>query len=57
MYGKPQKKESNKNPGNKSSLNQINNIVESHSSRLEQVKDRILGLEDTIDIEEKTEDP
>jgi hypothetical protein len=29
----------------KSSLNQIKNIVESHSNRLEQVEDRISGLE------------
>jgi hypothetical protein len=30
----------------KSSLNQIKNIGKSHSSRLEQVEDRILGHED-----------
>jgi hypothetical protein len=29
------------------------NTVESHSSRLEQVEDRILGLKDNIDIKEK----
>jgi chromosome segregation ATPase len=34
----------------KSSLSQIKNIVESHSSRLEQVEDRIPGLKDKIDI-------
>jgi chromosome segregation ATPase len=38
----------------KSSLNQVKNIVESHSSRLEQVEDRISGLKDKIDIKEKT---
>jgi hypothetical protein len=32
--------------GIKSSLNQIKNIVESHSSRLEQVEDRISGTEE-----------
>jgi chaperonin cofactor prefoldin len=37
----------------KSSLSQIKNIVESHSSRLEQVEDRISGLEDKINIKEK----
>jgi hypothetical protein len=39
----------------KRSLNQIKNIGESHYSRLEQVEDRISGLEDKIDIKEKTE--
>jgi chromosome segregation ATPase len=39
----------------KSSLNQIKNTVESHSSRLEQVENRISGLEEKIDIKEKTE--
>jgi predicted transcriptional regulator len=34
-------------------LNQIKNTGESHSSRLEQVEDRISGLEDKIGIEEK----
>jgi hypothetical protein len=28
--------------------------VESHSSKLEQVQDRISGLEDKIDVKEKT---
>jgi hypothetical protein len=37
------------------SLNQINNTVERHSSRLEQVVDRISGLENKTDIKEKTE--
>jgi hypothetical protein len=34
----------------KSSLNQIKNTDENHSSRLEQVEDIISGLEDKIDI-------
>jgi hypothetical protein len=34
-------------------LTQIKNTVESHSSRLEQVEDRISGLEDKTDIKEK----
>jgi DNA integrity scanning protein DisA with diadenylate cyclase activity len=38
----------------KSSLNQIKNTVESYSSRLDKVKDRILGLKDKIYINEKT---
>jgi chromosome segregation ATPase len=37
----------------KNSLNQINNTVETHSSRLEQVKDRISEPEHKIDIKEK----
>jgi chromosome segregation ATPase len=40
----------------KSSLNQMKNAFESHSSRLEQVEDRISGLKDKIDIKEKTEE-
>jgi phage shock protein A len=40
----------------KSSLNQIKNTGESHSSRLEQVEDRISGLEDKIDTKEKSEE-
>jgi septal ring factor EnvC (AmiA/AmiB activator) len=53
---KPQKKESNRNPRNKNSLRQINNTIESHSSRLEHVQDRFLGLEDKINIKEITKD-
>jgi ABC-type hemin transport system substrate-binding protein len=45
---KPQKKEKN-------TLNQIKNTTESHSGRLDQVEDRISGLEDKIDIKEKAE--
>jgi hypothetical protein len=37
----------------KSSLNQTKNTVEGHSSRLEQVEDRLLRFEDKIDIKEK----
>jgi hypothetical protein len=37
----------------KSSLNQIKNTGESPSNRLEQVEDRISGLEEKIDIKEK----
>jgi chaperonin cofactor prefoldin len=40
----------------KSSLNQIKNLVESQNSRLQQVEDRILGLEVKIDTKEKTEE-
>jgi hypothetical protein len=39
----------------KSSLNQIKNREKSHFSRLEEVKNRISGLKDKIDIKEKTE--
>jgi hypothetical protein len=38
----------------KSSLNQIHSKVERHSSRLEQVGNRISGLNDKINIKEKT---
>jgi hypothetical protein len=44
-FGKPQKKESNRNLGNKKSL-QSKNTVEAHSSRLEQVEDRISEFQD-----------
>jgi hypothetical protein len=33
-------------------FSQIKNIVEGHSNRLEQVQDRISGLEDKIEIKE-----
>jgi hypothetical protein len=36
-------------------FNQIKNTVEGHSSRPENVEDRILGMEHNIDIKEKTE--
>jgi hypothetical protein len=36
----------------KSSLNQIKNSGESHSSRLEKVEGRISGLKDKIDVKE-----
>jgi hypothetical protein len=32
----------------------MKNTVESHSSRLEKVEDRLSGLEDKVDIIEKT---
>jgi chromosome segregation ATPase len=35
---------------------EIQNTVEGHSSRLEQVEDRISELEDKIEIKEKTEE-
>jgi hypothetical protein len=41
----------------KISLNQIKNTEESHSSKLEQVKDRISVLKDKIDIKEKNRRP
>jgi hypothetical protein len=47
------KTESNRNPRNKSHRK---NTVEGHSSRLEQVEDRVSGLEDKINIKEKTEE-
>jgi hypothetical protein len=37
----------------KISLNQIKNTVESHSSRLELMQDRISGLKEKIDIKQK----
>jgi chromosome segregation ATPase len=40
----------------KSNLNQIKSTGENHSSRLEQVEDRISGLEDKMHIKEKTEE-
>jgi hypothetical protein len=43
------KKDSNRNPGNKNSLSQLKNTVESHSCRLKQVEDRFTGLKDKID--------
>jgi hypothetical protein len=45
-----------RNSGNKKIFNQIKNTGESHSSRPEQVEDRISGLEDKIDVKEKTEE-
>jgi hypothetical protein len=38
----------------KSPFSQTKNTVESHSSRLEQVEDRISELKDKIEIKEKT---
>jgi hypothetical protein len=49
------KKESNRNPGN-NPFSQTKNTVEGHSSRLEQVEDRISELKDEIEIKEKTEE-
>jgi hypothetical protein len=50
------KKNQTENLEIKSSLNQIKNTGESHSSRLEHTEDRTLGVEDKIDITEKTEE-
>jgi chromosome segregation ATPase len=50
------KKESNRNPGNKSPFSQTKHTVEGHSSRLEQVEDKLSELEDKIEIKEKTEE-
>jgi hypothetical protein len=44
----------NRNPGNKK-FHKEKKIQKSHSSRLEQVEDRISGLEDKMDIKEKTQ--
>jgi hypothetical protein len=49
------KRELNRNPGNKKSIKSIKNTIESHSSRLEQVEDRITWFEDKIVIKEKVE--
>jgi polyhydroxyalkanoate synthesis regulator phasin len=40
----------------KSHFSQITNIVESHSSRVEHLEDRISKLKDKIDIKEKIEE-
>jgi hypothetical protein len=40
----------------KSPFSQTKNTVEGHSSRLEQVEDRISELEDKVEIKEKTEE-
>jgi hypothetical protein len=37
----------------KSSLSQIKNTAESHSTKMEQVEDRTSGLKDKTDIKEK----
>jgi hypothetical protein len=47
------KKESNRNPANKNSLYSNKKHNGSHSSRLEQVEDRISELKDEIEIKEK----
>jgi chromosome segregation ATPase len=41
----------------KSPFSQIKNTVEGHSSRLEEVEDRISELEDKTEIKEKTKEP
>jgi hypothetical protein len=51
-----EKKELNRNSGNENSLSQIKYTGECHSSRLEQVEDRISGFEHKIDIFKKTEE-
>jgi chromosome segregation ATPase len=48
--------ESNRNPRNKKFLKSNKNTFENHFSRLDQVEDRISGLKDKIDINEKTEE-
>jgi hypothetical protein len=52
-YGKPQKKRIKQILEKKSPLNQLKNTKEGHSSRLEQVEDRISGHGDKIDVKEK----
>jgi hypothetical protein len=52
-YGKPQKKEPDRNPGNKKPFIQTKTTVEGNSSRLEEVEDRISELKDKIEIKEK----
>jgi predicted nucleic acid-binding Zn-ribbon protein len=47
------RKKSNRNPRNKKSFSQTKTTVEGHSSRLEQVEDRISELKDKIEIKEK----
>jgi hypothetical protein len=47
------KKESNRNPGNKKSHTETKKHRQGHSSRLEQVEDRLSELEDKIEIKEK----
>jgi hypothetical protein len=54
-YRKPQKKESNRKLINKN-FKSNKNTVESHSSILEQLEDRLSGLENKIHIKEKTEE-
>jgi TolA-binding protein len=49
------KKNLNRNPGNKKSFS-LTKTVEGHSSRLEQVEDRISELQDKIEIKEKAEE-
>jgi hypothetical protein len=46
----------NRNPGIKRPFIQIKNPVEYHSSRLEQVENRISEFEDKIEIEKKPEE-
>jgi archaeosine-15-forming tRNA-guanine transglycosylase len=55
-YGKPQIKNQTEILEIKSPFCRIKNTVEGHSSRLEQMEDRISGHEDKIDIKVKTED-
>jgi hypothetical protein len=50
------KKESNRNSGNKKFDKSKKKKKESHSSRLEQVQDRLSGLEDKTEIRGKTEE-
>jgi hypothetical protein len=50
------KKESTRNLGNKKFLKSNKTTVGSHSSSIDKVEDRISGLKDKIDINEKTEE-
>jgi hypothetical protein len=54
-YGKCQKKETEVLEIIRS-LSQIKHTVENHSSRLEQVEDRISGLEEKVDTKIKTKE-
>jgi chromosome segregation ATPase len=52
-FGKPQKKNQTEIQKIKSPYSQTKNTLEDHSSRLEQVEDRISELKDKIEIKEK----
>jgi septal ring factor EnvC (AmiA/AmiB activator) len=53
---KLRKKKSNRSPGDKNPFSQTKNTVEGHSSRLEQVEDRISELKAKAEIKEKPEE-
>jgi hypothetical protein len=54
-YGKPQKEESNRNPGNKKSLSQTKNLVEGHCSQLQQWKTECQSLKRKWMLNQKQE--